>query len=182
MANWWTPWEYAYNVDNPELNAYQFMNWFAPYMAPYESAAVGQYLGGIGAQGALPSNMRWQGYAAAQGAPTSYENWLGNVGQIGQAGLPAALADSPEGAWLTSLTGSAGALLKPGATREQQSMWGQTYQDLLGRAPSDLMRDLGTRLYSPTAMSAPYGASYTSGQFGRVPRMKGGLTGNPSYI
>ncbi len=177
IGNWWQPW--SFETYNQELLPYETMNWLLPWMAPTEQSRGANWLQEQSTQGAFPTDL--SGYKQPPAATGAQRDWLSQIGQFDAGSLPRYAQDSPEMAWLGSLS-NAGKGLNPGMSRQQQREWNQNYGSVMASAPNDQWSQIGQMMYRPTLQRPEYGQAAPLGQYMSNYRTKGGLVANPWYI
>jgi len=175
---WWT--QFAFPAYEPETAPFELLNWYIPFMAPYEQAAMGRYLYQAGAANPdVLTGMVTPGYNASMGSAAATRDWLASVSGARTATGPA--RGTPAEAWLGNLFQAASAL-QPGMGRAEQRTWRATLDTLLGAAPDEQTAFLGQSLYNPLLRAPEYGQAAPLGQYVMPYRTKGGLVANPWFV
>jgi hypothetical protein len=179
VASWWTPiWSGFYNIWSPLQNAAEILNALLPYMAPYEQQRGAQALAELSVEGTLPGA---EAYWAVQGSPVSTERWQAQASALRSFRLPEWFDQSPEAAWMRSLTEAVGQA-GPRTTRASQVQYASRIQDVLRRAPNEYMAAIGQALAWPTLTAPSYGQAAPMGTYLHGFRVKGGLVSNPWFV
>jgi len=177
---WWNPWTYPAFPAQPETTIpLELLNWFIPFMAPSEQAAIGRFLYQTAASAPESFPQITPAYNAPAAPAASTAQWLSSISGVTGAPMPG--RNTQEEAWLKGLF-SAAQNLGPGMGRLEQRKWRADLTSLLETAPNQLARSLGEHLFNPTLTAPEPGQAAPLGNYILPFRTKGGLVSNPWYI